>query len=141
MTLSNAHLVQESFAKVAPVADVAMTTFYERLFEHCPRLKPLFKGDMRSQERKLLEALTGVVDSLDSLHLILPDLEALAQRHVRYGVQEHHYQAAGQALIETLEHHLGDEFTPEVRAAWVSAYTVLSDVMIASSNYKPHQHA
>ena len=136
MTPDKIRLVQESFELVKPVAPQAMTTFYERLFETDPKLRPLFKSSIKSQERKLQEALSGVIDSLDQLHLILPDIEALAQRHVRYGVQAKHYQSVGDALLWTLEHHLGDAFTPDTKAAWTAAYTVLSDVMIAGADYK-----
>jgi hemoglobin-like flavoprotein len=40
-----------------------------------------------------------------------------------------HYATVGAALLWTLGEGLGERFTPEVQAAWTSAYTVLADTM------------
>ncbi len=40
---------------------------------------------------------------------------------------------SGAALIWTLEVGLGEKFTPELRAAWIAAYTVLSGTMIEAA--------
>ena len=37
------------------------------------------------------------------------------------------------ALLWTLERGLGSQWTPELKAAWTRAYTVLSDFMIAEA--------
>jgi hemoglobin-like flavoprotein len=39
----------------------------------------------------------------------------------------------GEALLWTLGKSLGEGFTPEVRAAWTAAYTLLSGVMIEAA--------
>jgi hemoglobin-like flavoprotein len=44
-------------------------------------------------------------------------------------VTDAHYDTVGAALIWTLEQGLGDDFTPEVQAAWLDVYTVLADTM------------
>jgi hemoglobin-like flavoprotein len=63
----------------------------------------------------------------------LPAVQTLGRRHVQYGVQETHYQTVGAALLWTLQVGLGEQFTPEVEAAWATAYTVLADVMKAAA--------
>ncbi len=50
-------LVQNSFKKVAPIADDAAAIFYAKLFEYDPKLKALFKSDLRSQGKKLMMIL------------------------------------------------------------------------------------
>jgi hemoglobin-like flavoprotein len=50
-------------------------------------------------------------------------------RHKGYGVAEQHYEAVAAALQWTLGQRLGDAFTPEVKAAWVSANTILAETM------------
>ncbi|MDP1674939.1 MAG: globin domain-containing protein, partial [Burkholderiales bacterium] len=42
-------LVQDSFSKVAPIAEAAAEMFYKRLFELDPKLRSLFRGDMKEQ--------------------------------------------------------------------------------------------
>lgn len=130
MTPSQIDLVQSSFAKVVPIAETAASLFYGRLFEIAPEVKPLFRGDMKEQGRKLMTTLAVVVNGLKAPDTILPAAKALAVKHVGYGVTAEHYAPVGAALIWTLEQGLGDGFTPETRDAWLAAYTLLSGVMI-----------
>ena len=53
----------------------------------------------------------------------------LAIKHVDYGVKAEDYDKVGASLLRTLSKGLGDEFTPDVEAAWTDAYGVLSGVM------------
>src|SRR3954447_4434333 len=132
MTPSQIDLVQISFAKVRPIADTAVRLFYERLFEIAPEVRPLFNRDMKEQGRKLMTTLALVTKGLKSLEAILPAARSLAAKHVSYGVKAEHYQPVGYALLWTLEQGLGSDFTPEVRDAWLAAYT-LSSAMIADA--------
>ena len=67
MTPAEKSLVQTSFAKVAPIAEQAAALFYGRLFEMDPSLRPLFKGDIREQGRKLMNMIAFYVLGLDAL--------------------------------------------------------------------------
>lgn len=129
MTPEQKQLVQSSFAKVAPIADQAAALFYGRLFELDPALKPMFKGDISEQGRKLMSTLGVAVGSLDNLDALMPVLQNLGRGHVAYGVQDSHYDTVGAALLWTLEQGLGDGFTPDVKDAWIEVYTIVSTVM------------
>jgi len=129
MTLNEKNLVQGTFAQVAPIADVAAELFYGRLFEIAPELRPMFRGDMKEQGRKLMQMLAIAVKGLDRLHEILPAVRKMGRRHAAYGVRDEHYDTVATALLWTLEKALGDGFTPEVKSAWVSVYTVLATAM------------
>src|SRR3954453_5099640 len=129
MTTEQKTLVQESFAKVAPIAEVAAGLFYGRLFEIDPSLKPLFRGDMKEQGRKLMQMLAFAVKGLDRLIEILPAVQEMGRRHAGYGVKDEHYGTVAAALLWTLEKGLGADFTPEVKEAWVEVYTVLTFAM------------
>ena len=127
-------LLQGSFAEVMAMRQEAAALFYERLFALDPALKPLFHDtDMRSQEMKLMAALAMVVGKLRQLEDVIPGLEALAVKHVAYGVEDHHYGTVGQALIQTLSLAFAERFTPELRTAWLAAYGAISGVMIAAA--------
>jgi len=133
MTPQQIDLVQSSFAKVAPIADAAAALFYGRLFELAPGVKPLFHGDMAEQGRKLMMTLGVVVNGLKNLDAIVPAAQALAVKHVGYGVEATDYPPVGEALLWTLQQGLGEAYTAEVAAAWTTAYTTLSGVMIAAA--------
>ncbi len=133
MTPEHIDRVQESFKKVAPIADQAATIFYGKLFDIAPEVKPLFKGNMEEQGKKLMTTLGVVVNGVKDLDAILPAPKELAVKHVDYGVEPEHYTPVGQALIMTLEAGLGDAFTPATEDAWLSAYGTLSGVMIEAA--------
>ena len=129
MTPHQKLLVQTTFAQVAPIAETAAALFYNRLFDLDPALRPLFKGDMQEQGRKLMQTLAVAVAGLDDLEALVPAVRALGKRHVGYGVRSEHYVTVADALIWTLATGLGDAFTPEVRDAWATVYWILADTM------------
>jgi hemoglobin-like flavoprotein len=129
MTLNEKNLVRKTFAQVAPIADVVAELFYGRLLELDPTLKPMFRIDMKQQGRKLMQIFAIAVNGLDRLEELLPALRDLGRKHSEYGVTDEHYDTGAAALLWTLEKGLGDAFTPEVKAAWVSVYTALTDAM------------
>lgn len=122
-------LVQESFAKITPISALAADLFYSRLFELDPSLKPLFKGDMKEQGRKLMGMIRVAVDGLDDLDKLVPAVQDMGRRHATYGVENSHYDTVGESLLWTLEQGLGGAFTPEVQEAWTVVYTLLSHTM------------
>ena len=72
------------------------------------------------------------MDALDRLPSVTPQIIDLARRHREYGVRDAQYASVGAALLWTLEQAYGAAFTPEVSAAWVRAYTALSQTMITA---------
>lgn len=130
MTPEQIELVQSTWDAVKPDADTVAELFYQRLFELDPSLKPLFKGDMKEQGKKLMATLNLAVASLTKLEEILPAVQALGRRHVEYGVPDESYQTVGQAMLDTLAKGLGEAFTDDVKEAWTQTYVTLSTVMI-----------
>jgi hemoglobin-like flavoprotein len=129
MTSQQIALVQSSFQIVQPILAPAALMFYDRLFELDPSLRGLFRTSREEQGRKLAQALTIVVTSIDRPDQIRGAVEALGRRHVGYGVRDEHYATVGAALLWTLEQGLGDAFTQEVRDAWSAAYGWLAFTM------------
>ncbi|MBC7205277.1 MAG: hemin receptor [Methyloversatilis sp.] len=129
MTPQQINILKSSWAKVVPIKDTAAELFYGKLFELDPAVKPLFKGDMKEQGRKLMAAINTVVNGVDNLGPMVPVLQDMGKRHVAYGVTDAHYDTVGAALIWTLGQGLGDAFTPDVKDVWVGAYTTIAGVM------------
>lgn len=130
MTPRQKTLVQETWRQVEPIADEAASLFYDRLFEIDSGLRELFAEiDMAAQRKKLIQALSTVVDGLDRIEGVVPQLESLGRRHAGYGVRDAHYETVGAVLLWTLEMGLDDLWTAEVKIAWTVAYGLVSDVM------------
>jgi hemoglobin-like flavoprotein len=130
LTPEECRLVQASFAQVDPMADRVAMMFYQRVFELDPMLASLFKVDMATQGTRFMEKLALAVKGLEDLDEIAPFVETLGRRHVGYGVKTKDYDTVGEALLWTLEQHLGSSFDDNVKAAWSAAYEALSTMMI-----------
>ncbi len=123
-------MVQQSWAKVLPIAPQAAALYYSNLFTLDPSLKPMFRGDMQAQGAKLMTMIGAAVHKLEDLDTLVPILQGLGRRHDGYGVRPQHYDTVGAALLKTLEQGLGEEFTPQTRAAWAHVYAVMTSVML-----------
>ena len=122
-------LVQNSWAKVGPIAETAADLFYSRLFELDPSLRELFPEEMSEQKKKLMQTLAVCVNGLDELGEIVPAVQALGKRHVDYNVKPEQYETVGVALLWTLEQGLGEAWNADLAEAWTEVYGVLSATM------------
>lgn len=129
MTPDHVKLVQDSFAKVVPIADKAAELFYDRLFTIAPEVRPLFPDDLADQKKKLMQMLTTAVTNLHQVETILPAVQDFGRRHNGYGVTAEHYKPVGEALLWSLQHGLGEDFTPKVKEAWTETYVTVAGVM------------
>jgi hemoglobin-like flavoprotein len=122
-------LLRESFRQIQPRAGIASLIFYRNLFTLDPGLRPLFQSSIELQGRKLMEALSYTVATIDSPEALVPALEALGRRHVSYGTRDEHYATVTKALLQTLEEILGRAFTADTRAAWKTALEFVAKTM------------
>jgi hemoglobin-like flavoprotein len=131
-------MLEQSFDLVAPQGDELMTTFYDKLFEAAPSVRPLFAHvDMERQRQALLNMLLVLRESLRDLEDIVPDLEELGARHIEYGAQAEHYPVVGEVLIGAMAQVAGDAWKPEYTSAWQEAYQVVQDVMLSGAAARP----
>jgi len=137
MTPEQINLVQSTFQKVAAIQEQAAELFYNRLFELDPNLKPLFRGDIKEQGKKLMATIGVAVSALNNLEKIIPTVQELGRKHVDYGVKDEDYQTVADALLWTLGQGLGSGYTEEVEEAWSETYVLLADVMLsAATDYR-----
>ncbi|MBW4567958.1 MAG: pentapeptide repeat-containing protein [Tolypothrix carrinoi HA7290-LM1] len=128
-------LLESSFEKIKPHADEFTASFYEHLFTGHPELKPLFATtDMAKQQKKLLNALVLVVENLRNAEALEPVLNALGKRHVGYGAIAKYYGPVGEALLMSFEQYLQQDWTPEVKQAWVDAYRAITALMLKGAS-------
>lgn len=126
----HATLVRASWDAAATHADALASSFYAHLFEIDPSAAALFAHvDMVGQRVKLVRSLALVVRAIDDPDALLPALGALGKRHTHYGVEDHHFESVGAALLAALEDTLGVAFTSQIRDAWASSYTLVAAVM------------
>ena len=123
-------LIRETWPTVAAKADALTATFYARLFEIDESAAKLFAHvDMGGQRKKLAQTLAVVVHALDDPDSLLPAVSALGKRHAHYGVEYHHFDSVGEALLTALGSTLGADYTQAIHDAWAGAYALLAAVM------------
>lgn len=131
MELNHRHiaLVQQSLDHILPIAQSTGERFYQHLFAQSPELRPLFKGNMREQARKLMTILIHIIANLDHVGQ-LQELKELADRHIDYHVEASHYELIGSSLIFTLSEEMGSHWNEELKESWSLAYDKIAQVMI-----------
>ncbi len=128
-------LLETSFEAITPCGDAFVTAFYERLFTRFPQVRAFFAStDMKEQRKKLLGALTLVIQNLRKPEVLTSALKGLGQRHVAYGVRPEHYPIVGAILLETFADFLGERWTLEYHDAWAQAYEAVSMIMLEGAN-------
>lgn len=112
-------------------------SFYKRLFSKYPSVKPLFKTPPEEQHKKLIASVAAIVKSVENTEKLVPYLQAMAIRHLKYGTENAHYDAVAENLVAVLGEHLSKEgkWTEEHKQAWEEALKVVNGIMIdAASN-------
>lgn len=133
LTKDEIQLIRESFRMVSQHSEQAADRFYRNLFDDAPETRHLFVNDMKTQGAMLMSKLGLVVAQLQNMDALAPMLEDLALRHVAYGVKPEHYPLVGTALVKMMGDMLGDDFTPEAKAAWLNAYNALEVLMVGTA--------
>ena len=81
--------------------------------------------------KKFVSMLDLAIDMLGpDLEMVEGQLQQLGIRHIRYGVMPKHYPLMGKALLNTLEHLLGNKFDEKRHDSWNAIYTFMSVSMM-----------
>ncbi|AYN40467.1 flavohemoprotein [Streptomyces dangxiongensis] len=127
---ADAFLIRRTMTEIGPVADKVTSYFYALLFVRHPELRSLFPAAMDIQRDRLLRALLTAAEHLDNARVLVDYLQNLGRGHRKYGTRAEHYPAVGECLIGALSKYAATVWNPETEAAWVRAYTTISQVMI-----------
>ncbi|MFD8325291.1 globin domain-containing protein [Streptomyces lydicus] len=126
----DALLIRRTMAEIEPVADKVTSYFYALLFVQHPDLRALFPASMDAQRDRLFKALLTAAQHVDNAAVLTAYLANLGRGHRKYGTQPDHYPAVGECLLSALARYATSSWGPETEAAWVRAYTAISQIMI-----------
>ncbi|MEV5873907.1 globin domain-containing protein [Streptomyces sp. NPDC052101] len=126
----DAILIRRTMTEIGPVADKVTSYFYALLFIRRPDLRAMFPPAMDTQRDRLVKALLTAAEHLDNTPVLVDYLQNLGRGHRKYGTHAEHYPVVGECLIGALSKYAATIWNPETEAAWVRAYTTLSQVMI-----------
>ncbi|HEV3292088.1 MAG TPA: globin domain-containing protein [Streptosporangiaceae bacterium] len=124
--------IRHSLESVSARGTQVAADFYGYLFTACPHVREMFPAVMSAQDERLFAAIVKITQLLDRPDTLGRYLTQLGADHRKYGVQPEHYAPVGDALIRTLRRHC-EAWDDRAEAAWMAAYTVASDAMIAGA--------
>lgn len=111
-------IIRANWEAILPNANLAARLFYTRLFLIEPSLSIHFRRNAEEEAQRLMRALGIAVHGLGQPRILQPLLHRLGSLQAARGVKSNHYDAAGEALLWTLEITLAGAFTEEARRAW-----------------------
>lgn len=133
LTSREAQLVKSTIPFLKEHGETISNTVYSNVIKRHPDLNNILNL-IHLKDGRLARALTVVVlrfaSSLNHISELIPKLERVCNKHCTLGIQPEHYEILGDLIIETYEQAMGPLMTPEVKAAWIKAYKVLSNMMI-----------
>ena len=107
---------------------------YINMFKAHPELKELFANTRPGQGQRLISAILFYCEEPDNYELFYDRLDAIAQIHIKCGVENKYYEFMKEAFIESLQSILKDDATPELLAAWSYGFDSLSNELIHVEN-------
>ncbi|MEV6375688.1 globin domain-containing protein [Micromonospora musae] len=122
--------LKQSWSLVAAHGDQVPLYFYSALFLNHPETRQMFPTNMAGQRDRLVTALAHIVTNVDQVDRLVGFLQDLGADHRKFAVRPEHYPAVGEALLATLQHFLGEQWTDELAQDWAGAYGLVSQVMI-----------
>ncbi len=118
--------------------------FYNRMFTHNPELKNLFNmGNQQSskQQTALANAILAYAENIANPSVLMPAIQAIAQKHTSLNIRPEQYSIVGKHLIASIGEVLGEAATLPILAAWTAAYWQLAQLMSGEETqiYKEQQ--
>lgn len=133
LTFREAQLVKSTIPFLREQGEELSNLVYGNLVKRNPELNNKLNV-IHLQDGRLARALTVVIlrfaCNINDMSELIPKLERVCNKHCTMGVQPAHYELLGTLVIEAFETLMGDALTPEIRAAWTKAYSVLSHMLI-----------
>jgi hemoglobin-like flavoprotein len=130
LTEEDVRIVKESLPTIRTHLQPASMIFYENLFKIAPELRPMFREDLAGQGMKFFSTLHTIFDMLTAPEAAQSEMDDLSDSHTALGVKVEHFAPMREALDMTLTETLGQDFTPEIRDAWLRAYDDVAADMI-----------
>jgi NAD(P)H-flavin reductase/hemoglobin-like flavoprotein len=137
----SARLIKESFAHVMTNPQISMEYFYSHLFAQAPEIRSFFPLAMNDLQERVFAALARLVWSMDAPESHAAFLRQTALDHRKFGIRDKHHQSFFSALLATVRHFAGPDWTDEAAAAWAGALhdadLIMRDAIGAEAKTQP----
>lgn len=111
----------------------SMQYFFADLFARSPDLRALFPSSMTALRVRFFADLARLVWITGPPGSCAAFLAELGRGHRKFGVREQHYAPFFAALLATVRHYCGPEWTAQTRTAWEGALAHAELTMLAAA--------
>ncbi|CAN8097294.1 unnamed protein product [Discula destructiva] len=133
LTYKESQLVKSTIPFLREHGETVSSLVYSTLIKRHPELNNTLNV-VHLKDGRLAQALTVVIlrfaSNINNVYELIPKLERISNKHCTLGVKPEHYPLLGSILIEAFQELMGPALTPETKAAWTKAYTILSHMLI-----------
>ncbi len=129
MNLHAIALVQDSLELLLQEEETVVALFHDRLAALDPALRARFTSGAAGDGHDFLAALSLGVRGLAGPQTVIPAIKSIGRAHALQGIQCHHYQLIGEAMLWAVAQLQGDAFDGPVAAAWAEAFYLLAGLM------------
>ena len=124
------HRLESSFEAIKPKSELLVETFYTKLFNDHPEVRPMFPEQMKEQRKKLHQALAFVIANLRNPDKMKEQLLKLGAGHVAFGTKAEHYPMIRDDMLYSMAVVAGDLWTDELQEDWTGALNTVAKVML-----------
>ncbi len=128
-------LIKATKEKITENSQEIRMSFYNKIFELDPSAKLLFRESFLSI-KALPDSIEFMFKHVGNLNEAIPELRKLGLKHKTYKVKPKHYPIAREALLWTFQEYIGNDFTEELREAWIKLFNFMSENLILDSKKK-----
>lgn len=123
-------VIESLWNLILPIKSDFTDSFYTKLFSMDRTLRSMFKTDLGVQGIRLTDTLNFIISHMKKIEDTIPTIKELGVRHIHYQTKPEHYEIVLDAMLETFDKHLGEEFTHIMRICWIKLYKFLSELMM-----------
>ncbi len=127
-------LVQESWAQIEQAGPAAAALFRCNLLRSRPWLAEPYTGYVDERDAMLMRTFGRAVKGMHVLDTHSSLLLQIGRVNAACGVQSHHYPYFEVALLQTLDHILGDTLTEPLKQAWIAVFGTMTRLMLAGAD-------
>ena len=124
------HLIKISFETAIERTNLVVE-FYKTLFDNNPDLAHLFPKDMSTLQRKMVEALSTVIEAADKPDVLASILIPMGRRHGKWNVNPEMLPAVTNTLLEVIASANGDQWSEANTRAWVKFLDYIGGLFLA----------
>jgi nitric oxide dioxygenase len=106
---------------------------YKHLFAVHPELLDIFNRTNQkngTQPLALANTMYLVIENIDNLDMLMPQILLISHKHRASTVQPEHYLILGKYFLVAIDEFLGGMTDPDILGAWAAAYKIITTIFI-----------